>query len=117
MKYIKAHIEEIKKLLTVASYLAISILITLSCSKSDVGYLEVRNKTNYKIENVNWGGLLNLGEILPGEENGTETELAGDEYINLEMDDKSYRSKDKISVDARTSATFIIKDTTNLVRP
>ena len=45
-------------------------LLTLSCQKMNVGYIEVRNKTHYEISNVNWGGILELGSIKPGDENG-----------------------------------------------
>lgn len=86
----------------------------LSCN-DDAGYIEVRNETQYEFLNVNWGGLIHLGSISTGEEKGTETESFGANYIFLDLSDKSYRSRDKIIIDARSSATFIVNDTSNLL--
>jgi hypothetical protein len=88
--------------------------VFLSCN-DDVGYVEVRNETQSEFLNVNWGGSIHLGSISAGEEKGTETESFGANYIYLELSDKFYRSREKIMIDARTSATFIVNDTSNLL--
>lgn len=91
------------------------IVFSPSCEKSQVGYVEVRNKSLHVIEDVSWGRIINLGTLKPNEENGKETEIFGEEYIHLSIEKKRFRSKNKIVVDAQTSATFIVKDTTDLV--
>ena len=102
-----------KKLLLTRLFV-IFIFILSSCN-DDAGYVEVRNKTQNEFSNVNWGGIIQLGVIPAGEENGIETESFGADYIYLDVSGKSFRSKDKITIDARTSATFIVNDTSNLL--
>lgn len=100
--------------LIVAILCLMLISCMVSCDKTPEGYIEVRNQSNFIIENVSWGEIIDLGTINPNEENGAETELVGDEFIYLSVDNKKFRSKDEITIDARTSATFIVKDTIDL---
>jgi hypothetical protein len=88
--------------------------LAVACNKS-IGYIEVRNQTKFVIKNVSWGQLIDLGTINSNEENGIETDMHGSEFIYLSIDTISFRSQDKISIDAKASATFIVKDTVNLV--
>ena len=95
-------------------YIAI-ISCMVSCDKTPEGYIEVRNQSNFVIENVSWGKIIDLGTIKPNEENGEETEIVGSKFVYLRVNNQNYRLKDEIAVDAYTSATLIVKDTANLV--
>ena len=103
-----------KKIIFQLVTIVFAIGLLYSCGND--GYIEVRNRTQYEMTNVNWGGYLEFGVILLDEKKGIETELTGEEYINFKMNEKNYRSLNKITIDARTSATFIVKDTTNIVQ-
>lgn len=93
----------------------IMLICMVSCDKTPEGYIEVRNQSNFVIEKVCWGEKIDLGTIKPDEENGAETELIGDEFIYMSVDNQRFRAKDEITVDARTSANFIVEDTADLV--
>jgi len=84
-------------------------MAVFSCSK-DVGYLEVRNLTNETFTNVTWGEFIHLGTIAPGEEQGEETDVFTSKYLYFEMGNGIFRSREEITVDANSSATFIVKD-------
>lgn len=87
----------------------------VSCSLSPEGYLEVRNQSSDSITNVRWGTEILLGDIAPGEEKGQETLVFDSAYVSFTKDNMTYRSSELIKVDARTSATYILTDSTSIV--
>jgi hypothetical protein len=89
-----------------------SILLTLTgCSGN--GYIEVRNQSASIIENVRWGTVVELGSIEVGQESGLETEHHESLQIFFSKNGKNYVSKKSFNVDARTSATYIHKDSSD----
>ena len=90
-------------------------LIINSCSKEVVGYIEVRNHLEEELTGVAWGSDMLLGTILTGKEEGQETTQFGWNYITLEYRGIKYRSIDSVGVDARSSATYIVEDISELV--
>ncbi len=100
--------------LTVRAMVIMAAMAVFSCSNDSVGYLEVRNFTNETFINVTWGELIHLGTIAPGEEQGEETESFNRKYLYFEIGNGIYRSQEEITVDANSSATFIVNDKSQL---
>ena len=91
-----------------------AVMAVFSCSKEPVGYLEVRNLTKETFSNVAWGEFIHLGTIAPGEEQGEETASFTSKYLYFEIGNGIFRSREEITVDANSSATFIVKDKNQL---
>ena len=92
-----------------------AVMVVFSCSKEPMGYLEVRNLTNETFNNVAWGEFIHLGTIAPWEEQGEETASFTSKYLYFEIGNGIFRSREEITVDANSSATFIVKDKNQLI--
>ena len=99
----------------VKTLVVMALLAVVSCSKEPVGYLEVRNLTKDTFNNVTWGEFIHLGTIAPGEERGEETDSFTSKYLYFEIGNGIFRSREAITVDANSSATFIVNDKDQLI--
>lgn len=90
-------------------------IIWISCNKNE-GYLEIRNQSDFTLENIKWGNSVSFKEILPGEEMGTETDETASNDLYMDISNKQFRLKESVSIDAHSSATIIIRDTSQLTK-
>lgn len=88
------------------------LILLLSCSKS--GYVEVENRSGATIEEVTVGGKISLGNIADGAHKAVETEHLGTFHVEFKQNEKSYRSKGTVTIDAETSATFTYRDSSDV---
>lgn len=90
------------------------LFIVLFLSSCKIGYIEVRNHSSKELKDVNWGGIIDLGNIKQQNEHGKETKIFDNQYIYFQINGIEYRSLKKYPIDAYTSETFVYSDTTSI---
>jgi hypothetical protein len=111
---LKQIIIEMRKFCRVVIICGLGFFTLTACDSKD-SYVKVKNKTNSKFKDVIWDSAVVLGNISPGKEHGVETSNYGKGPVYLLIENRKYESTKEIEVDASSSATLVIDDTSELI--